>query len=248
MNRIIAFWVHPRSISTAFERVFIERGDFNVLHEPFSALYYVYEKRVDCPGQHIDPDAPMSYPGIKNWILAEAEKTPVFFKDMCYHPFDHIIKDPEFLQLMTNTFLIREPEKTILSHYAMNPNVTSEEIGYELEFNLFERVKEITGTTPVLIDADDLEDDPAGVTKAYCQAVGIPFIAEALSWDAGKHVKAWDSWKEWHVDATHSSGIQKNIEKFDFGLDDKLNLRTYYDHHLPLYERLYAQRITAEGR
>jgi hypothetical protein len=86
------------------------------------------------------------------------------------------------------------------------------------------------------------------VTQAYCQAVGIPFIAEALSWDAGKHIKAWDSWKEWHVDATHSSGIQKNIEKFDFGLDDKLNLRTYYDHHLPLYERLYAQRITAEGR
>ncbi|MGD2271409.1 MAG: hypothetical protein PVI06_13470, partial [Desulfobacterales bacterium] len=86
MNRIIAFWVHPRSISTAFERVFIERGDFKVLHEPFSALYYVYEKRVDCPGQHIDPDAPMSYPDIKNWILQEAEKAPVFFKDMCYHP------------------------------------------------------------------------------------------------------------------------------------------------------------------
>jgi hypothetical protein len=247
MHRIIAFWVHPRSISTAFERVFIERGDFKVLHEPFSALYYVYEKRVDCPGQHIDPDAPMSYPDIKKWILAEAEKTPVFFKDMCYHPFDHIIKDPDFLKRMTNTFLIREPEKTILSHYVMNPNVTSEEIGYELEFNLFEKVREITGTAPVLIDADDLENDPAGVTQAYCQAVGIPFIAEALSWEAGKHIKDWDSWEEWHVDATHSSGIQKNFEKFDFGLDDKPNLRTYYDYHLPLYEKLYAQRIIAEG-
>lgn len=60
MNQILAFWVHPRSISTGFERIFIERSDFKVLHEPFSALYYVYEKRVDCPGQHIDPNAPMS--------------------------------------------------------------------------------------------------------------------------------------------------------------------------------------------
>jgi hypothetical protein len=30
----------PRSISTAFERVFVERDDFEVLHEPFSDAYY----------------------------------------------------------------------------------------------------------------------------------------------------------------------------------------------------------------
>ena len=246
MNRIIAFWVHPRSISTAFERVFIERGDFKVLHEPFSALYYVYEKRVDCPGQHIDPNVPMSYPDIKNWILDEAEKAPVFFKDMCYHPFYHIIKDPDFFNQISNTFLIREPEKTILSHYVMNPNVTREEIGYELEFKLFEKMKELTGNTPVLIDADELEEDPEGVTRAYCEAVDIPFIAKALKWEADKHINDWDSWKEWHVDATQSNAIQKNIEKFDFGLDDKPSLRTYYEFHLPFYEKLYAQRITTK--
>ncbi len=182
MNQIIAFWVHPRSVSTGFERIFIERKDFNVLHEPFSPLYYVYEKRVDCPGQHIDPNVPMSYPDIKSWILKEAESSPIFFKDMCYHPFDHVIKDADFLNQMTNTFLIREPEKTILSHYVMNPDVTSEEIGFELEYNLFMKVKELTGKTPIIIDADELEDDPHGVTRAYCDAVGIPFIAEAMSW------------------------------------------------------------------
>ena len=36
----IALWAVPRSISTAFERVFVERDDFEVLHEPFSASYY----------------------------------------------------------------------------------------------------------------------------------------------------------------------------------------------------------------
>lgn len=52
-------------------------------------------------------------------------------------------------------------------------------------------------------------------------------------------------WKEWHVDAARSSGIQKNMETFDFGLDDKPNLRDYYDYHLPFYEKLFQYRITA---
>lgn len=242
MEQILAFWVHPRSISTGFERVFIERGDYKVLHEPFSPLYYVYEKRVDVPGQHIDPRVPHSYADIRRWILEEGDKAPVFFKDMAYHPFDHIIKDDEFLKRLTHTFLIREPEKTILSHAVMNPGVTRDEIGYELEFKLFEKVAEVTGQTPVLIDADELEDDPEGITRAYCEAVGIPFIKESLSWDPGQ-VPEWDSWKEWHVDAAESSGIQKNMETFDFGLDDRPNLRDYYEYHLPFYEKLYQHRI-----
>ena len=246
MNQILAFWVHPRSISTGFERIFIERDDFKVLHEPFSALYYVHEKRVDCPGQHIDPNAPMSYPDIKRWILNKAENSPVFFKDMCYHPFDHIMKDPRFIKRMTNTFLIRDPEKTILSNYVMNPNVTREEIGIELEYKLFERVREITGENPIVIDADELEDNPEGVTRAYCDAVGIHFLEEAMHWEAGRHITEWDSWKEWHVDATDSSGIQKNMETFDFGLDDKPRLRDYFKYHLPFYQKLFACRISAD--
>jgi hypothetical protein len=224
MEQILAFWVHPRSISTGFERVFMERGDYKVLHEPFSPLYYVYEKRVDCPGQHIDPGVPHSYADIRQWILQEGDKAAVFFKDMAYHPFDHIIKDDEFIKRLTHTFLIREPEKTILSHAVMNPDVTRDEIGYELEFKLFEKIAEVTGQTPVLIDADELESDPEGITRAYCEAVGIPFIKDSLSWDPGQ-VPEWDSWKEWHVDAAESSGIQKNMETFDFGLDDRPRLK-----------------------
>ncbi|MBA2443396.1 MAG: sulfotransferase family protein, partial [Rubrobacter sp.] len=42
----VALWCVPRSISTAFERVFVERDDFEVLHEPFSASYYYSEDRL----------------------------------------------------------------------------------------------------------------------------------------------------------------------------------------------------------
>ncbi len=35
----VALWAVPRSMSTAFELVFVERDDFEGLHEPFSASY-----------------------------------------------------------------------------------------------------------------------------------------------------------------------------------------------------------------
>jgi hypothetical protein len=35
----------PRSVSTALERVFVERGDFKVFHEPFSVSYYYSPER-----------------------------------------------------------------------------------------------------------------------------------------------------------------------------------------------------------
>lgn len=38
-DKPIALWAVPRSISTAFERVFVERDDFEVLHEPFGDSY-----------------------------------------------------------------------------------------------------------------------------------------------------------------------------------------------------------------
>ena len=38
-------WAVPRSVSTALERVFVERGDFKVFHEPFSVSYYYSPER-----------------------------------------------------------------------------------------------------------------------------------------------------------------------------------------------------------
>ncbi len=37
-NKVIALWAHSRSASTAFVRMMLERGDVEVLHEPFLAL------------------------------------------------------------------------------------------------------------------------------------------------------------------------------------------------------------------
>src|SRR5215210_3179193 len=52
MAKPIALWAVPRSLSTAFERVFVEREDLEVLHEPFSAPYYYGEDRLSDMAYH----------------------------------------------------------------------------------------------------------------------------------------------------------------------------------------------------
>lgn len=68
MNRIESLWTHPRSISTAFERVMMDRKDFAILHEPFSYLYYVHQEGATIAQQYVDPNHPTDCAGIKSNI------------------------------------------------------------------------------------------------------------------------------------------------------------------------------------
>ncbi|MCG8698343.1 MAG: hypothetical protein MI922_09850 [Bacteroidales bacterium] len=241
MNDIIALWTHPRSISTAFERVMMERGDFNILHEPFSYLYYVHEKDASISQQFIDPNHPKNYTGIRDHIIKSTEQNPVFYKDMCAHCYERLIEDRDFLEQITHTFLIRAPAKAIASYYAMNKNVTLEEIGIGQLHGVFKAVDSL-GLNTIIVDADDLEDDPDGTMKAYCDAVGIPFIQDAMTWEIG-HQKEWDIWEDWHKDAAQTTGIQKNVETFVVTVDNNDHLRSFYDHQMPYYEVLFDQRL-----
>jgi len=242
LNQIIALWTYPRTISTAMERVMMERGDLKVLHEPFSYLYYEHEKKSAIVQEYKDPNHPVTYPEIKAHILKTAESGPVFFKDMCAHCYDNLIADDQFLNRLSNTFLIRDPAKTVASFYALNPDVTLDEIGVQQAAAVVAKVEQLTGKTAVIIDADDLEDAPDATVAAYCKAIGIPFIAEALHWESG-HKEEWDIWKKWHTDAAKSCGIQKNMETFEVTIDNSEHLKSYYDYHLPHYQKMYNTRI-----
>jgi len=241
MNKIIALWTHPRSISTAFERVMIERKDMEILHEPFSYLYYVKGDNASIKQQFVDPNHPTDYEGICKHIVKAADKGTVFYKDMCSHCFDNLIADKSYLERVTNTFLIRDPAKAIASYYAMNKDVTLAEIGLTQLFKVYEAVKEM-GLPTVVVDADDLEDAPEGTIRAYCKALGIDFIPESLMWEAG-HQEKWEIWKDWHKDAAVSTGIVKNMETFEVTVENSDHLKSYYDDQLPYYQSMYEARV-----
>ncbi len=71
--KIHALWCHPRSVSTAFERIMRERGDLNVLHEPFMYHHYLTSTDRLFPAFTPDPGHPATYADIRAMIRANHE-------------------------------------------------------------------------------------------------------------------------------------------------------------------------------
>jgi hypothetical protein len=231
----IALWATPRSISTAFERIFVEREDFEVFHEPFAASYYFSEERRSDRYAGKKPKEEHKPAGVLAKILAVDEK-PVFFKDMAYHTAGFL--DQNFLANFRNTFLVREPKEVLASFYKMWPDFTFEEAGYEQLHRLYEEAAEIHGE-PVVVDAADLASNTEGTISAYCERLNIPFDPEALSWER-REVPEWEMWEEWHTDAQDSTGIEE-LPKKEIDLPEEL--RETCERCIPYYEELYEKRI-----
>lgn len=160
------------------------RGDFNVLHERFLYLYYVRQNPHLVIAGQLERIEPWMYGGFEEnvaGILEDSAHGPVFFKDMAVHVHNRkgYHADAAFLGNFTNAFLIRHPERAVLSHLRQNPDMEFEEVGYDAQFALFERVAEMTGRPPVVVDAADLESDPEATVAAFCSAVAIPFVPTA---------------------------------------------------------------------
>jgi hypothetical protein len=159
---------------------------------------------------------------------------------MSYHPFART--DEAFLRKFVNTFIIRDPAITLISHYKLNPDFTMTEAGYELQYKMYEMVKRIAPGEPAIVDAEDLIEHPFTVVKRYCEMVAIPFMPETLSWDA-EFPPEWKTWEIWHLDAAKSTGFIKDMEPFDFTVHDVPRLKEMYAQCLPYYQALYQVRI-----
>ena len=245
MNEIIILWSHPRSVSSAMERIMFERGDMTTFHEPFIYLYYVADGKKTLDYFDVDPDHPTSYTGIRNMILEGAEQRTVFVKDMSYYVSDYIGADPDFVRRVTNTFLIRDPEKSIPSYYKLDPAVLSEEIGLEAQWRHFELVRELTGKTPLVIDAHDLQRDTPVTMLAYCAALGVTFMPESLSWEEDIP-EEWRHIAGWHGDLASTKGIGVRADnKVD--IHTTPTLESYYDHHFPFYAKLREFKLSVSS-
>jgi hypothetical protein len=236
MAKPVALWAVPRSLSTAFERVFVERDDLEVLHEPFSASYYYGEDRLSDRYSDVEPEAEYNYDRVLADVLKPRQKR-VFLKDMAYHAKG--IMNPEFISNFVNTFILRDPKYVLSSLYKMWPDFTLEETGYEQLYWAFRYATE-AGEDPVVVDAMTFSENPVGILSAYCERVDLPFRPEALSWEPGE-VEEWKRWEGWHEAAQRSTGIER-AERRDPELPQEL--QEAYEHCLPYYYTLAAHTIS----
>jgi hypothetical protein len=236
-RRPLALWAVPRAASTAFERMVIERGDHEVFDEPFSEHYYFGPRKVSPRFTEVRSDADPH--AILERIEAAARRRPVFLKDMAYHVVD--LACPELADRFTNTFLIRDPARSLPSLARMWPDFTDEEAGYAALAALVQHA-EAAGQEPVVIDSDDLCRAPERVVAAWCKRVGIPFEPSALSWAPGMQ-EEWRLWPDWYGATSRSTGFRPP------GVGppalEGARVRTAYERCLPVYEALRARRLVA---
>lgn len=247
MHPITLLWATPRTTSTAFEWMMRMRGDMICFHEPFGEAWY---KGDDAPWPRLSPDSPrvpgLTLGGVYRQMLRAAEKRPVFSKDMPHYIIH--MADDAFLDSFTHSFLIRDPAKSIPSIKKRAPQWLLKEYGFEDHRHLFDMVAERQGTPPPVIDSDDLLEDPQGIVAAWCRAVGIAFLPEALSWEPGARPEVgWYDDGSWHDVLARSDGLKPQPRTYGTIEDASDEVKRAYALALPHYRHLHRHRLTSEG-
>ncbi|KAF0505912.1 branched-chain-amino-acid aminotransferase-like protein 1 [Gigaspora margarita] len=201
-KRPIILWAHPRSLSTVFERPFLQYPqEFHVIHEPFVPIRLAYNtknfeflNKLPMP----KPTDPITFEHYFSPILNELlaphyyneDKTNtlrVFVKDHASVFLDASegsqLQSKEILSKFKHTFIIRNPEKSIRSFYkAANstnkdwdrngvPNskridyFSYKKFGLKESRILYDLIKNVTGEEIVVVDADDLVQEPEKILR-----------------------------------------------------------------------------------
>ena len=228
-------------MSTATERIMRERGDLTVFHEPFMADYYMHRAGRVFPMVDTSDPAWVDYPTARSRILRTAESAPVFFKDLAYYVEDPLPSDPDFARRLIHVFLIRDPRRAIASYWKLDPEVTLPEIGLEAQWNLLCALQR-QGLSPMVIEAEAIAEDPAGRIAPIWDRAGLPFVADAFTWQANEMPADWQRVEGWHGSVSGSTGIRRETSDPELVFDEVAakapHLRGYLEHHLPFYEQL----------
>ena len=204
----IAMWSGPRNLSTALMYAFASRADCAVTDEPFYAAYLA-ATGIDHPmreaviaSQPTDPEKVAQAltgpnPGGKpHW----------YQKHMTLHLIPAF--DRQFLTGLTNAFLIRHPAQVIASYARKREAPTLADLGFVQQVELFDRVADLTGTTPPVISAEAIRADPRATLTRLCAALGLPFDPAMLSWPAGPKPQDGVWAPHWYGAVHRSTGFE----------------------------------------
>ena len=153
----VFLWTCLRSCSSAFTRSIMSLSKVQVISEPFKFAYYFGPERQSRRYEARAVDQTMSYESMARSILNRGigDATDVIFvKDMAYYLKGRLGMLEEWFHDAKHSFLIRDPNKAILSQYRVseNPAIQSsgwdyfepDEAGYQELHEMYEYVKKIS--------------------------------------------------------------------------------------------------------
>jgi len=207
--------------------------------------YYVERGVRTFPHFEAESDHPTSFADILSMLFDKAERSPVFCKDMAYYVMPEIMSHERAANRMSHLFLIREPRRSIMSYYKLDPELLLEEVGYEAQWRLYQWLHKVTGAAPLVLRAEDVQANPEAALGAAWEHAGLSFTPQAFEWDSGDTPKEWKAVRGWHQKALNQSSIQLDTrtereidEAFSNLAAEAPRLEACLRHHLPYYSRL----------
>ncbi len=204
----VAMWSGPRNISTAMMRAWENRGDCEVMDEPFYA-HYLAQTGLDHPGRERVIAA-----GDPDWrsVAARVSTAPAAAVAVSYqkHMTHHLLPGMgrEWLAALRHVFLIRDPRRVLVSYVKSRPNVTAADIGVLQQYEIFQYVRTRLHQEPPVIDADDFLAAPEAQLRALCARLELPFTARMLQWPPGPRPSdgVWAPY--WYAQVYRSTGFE----------------------------------------
>lgn len=205
----LAMWSGPRNISTAMMRAWGNRPDTVVVDEPLYAHYLAKTGRQHPGTAETIAAGPIDLGEATSRLVAPLPAgKPIFYqKHMTHHLLPDMPRD--WLGELTNCFLIREPKEVITSLLKHVPDAALLDTGYPQQLEIFEQVQSDTGTTPPILDAKDVLENPERMLRLLCDAVGVEFLPAMLKWSPGLHPTDGVWAKYWYKEVENTTGFGK---------------------------------------
>lgn len=235
----ICLWSGPRNISTAMMYSFGNRKDTHVIDEPLYP-HFLLVTGAERPDREETLMAHETDAGkvVEEQFLGEHGSPILFLKHMPHHMIG--VKDVSFVSYLKNVLLIRDPREMITSYIAHIEHPTMIDLGLELQWELFNELRE-SGNDPAVIDAQHVLSDPRSVLSQLCDHLGIPFDEDMLRWEAGPRTEDGVWAKYWYHTVHRSTGFKESRPK---GIPVPDHLEELAQECESYYERLTPYSIT----
>lgn len=217
----IGMWAGPRNISTAMMRAFENRPDTAVLDEPFYAAYLQASGARHPMREEILASLPRSWADVVDLLNGPVPhgRAICFHKHIAYHIADAEL-DLNWLLRQRTFLLIRDPRAMVASYVKKFGDVAPITASFEVQIRMFEFLAAHGLPCPVL-DASDVLKAPRAMLEALCNALGIPFTDDMLSWPPGPRDSDGVWGPHWYDTVMKSTGF-KPFEAREISLTPEL--------------------------
>jgi hypothetical protein len=166
------------------------------------------------------------------------DKRIFFQKQMAHHLLPEV--DREWLGAVTNCFLIRDPAEVIASYTKKREEPALQDLGFVQQAEIFDFVRTRTNSTPPVVDARDVLENPERMLRLLCEAVGVDFSEWMLSWPRGLRETDGVWAKHWYGEVAKTTSFQPYRPR---KASVPAHLREIHERCRERYQRLYEFRL-----